>query len=264
MKRLSFKRWNEFRSYIDQDRQILPVYWRGQRDPSWPLASPFERIILQLNGGWKEGASKIYPYDGRYVRDGKPQWAEGFYQAMRDRYLAAFERAASGLRGGNPAQLSTNQWWALGRHYGLVTPLLDWTEKPYIAAFFPLVELYTQMQQKGGGIVFEGHEVAVYRLFHNEQLEGDGLKVVRPLVDELGRLQGQRGIFTWLDSERYFELQGFLDDTARGELLTQIKISDQALLDGLRDLKAHAIDHRVLFPDLAGAAQYANSLWDEF
>ena len=264
MERLSFKRWNEFRSYVDEDRQILPTYWRGQRDPSWPLASQFERFILDLNGGWEESASKIYPYDGRYSIHGKALWADGFYQSTRDRHVTAFKQAASGLRGSNPAQLSTDQWWALGRHYGLVTPLLDWTEKPYIAAFFALVGLFAEMKRRGGGMVFEGREVVLYQLFHNEQLEGDGLRVVRPLVDELGRMQGQRSVFTWLDSERFFELQGFLEETGRGALLTQIKISDQAVLDGLRDLKAHGIDHRLLFPDLAGAALYANSLWDLF
>ena len=46
MKHLEFKRWNEFRAYIDEDQQVLPVYWRGQRDPNWVLASPFEREVL--------------------------------------------------------------------------------------------------------------------------------------------------------------------------------------------------------------------------
>lgn len=202
MKELSFKNWHEFRSYIDEDRQALPVYWRGQRDPSWPLASSFERMILRLHGGWKEGASKIFPYDGRYLHDDKPKWEKGFYQTMRDGYFEVFKRAASGLRAGGSKELTGDQWWALCRHHGLVTPLLDWTEKPYIAAFFPLVELYAEMMQKGGGLVFEGQEVAVYRLFHNEQIERDGLRVVRPLVDELGRMQAQRGVFTWLNSER--------------------------------------------------------------
>jgi hypothetical protein len=77
-------------------------------------------------------------------------------------------------------------------------------------------------------------------------------------------MHGQRGLFTWLDSERFFELQGFLDNTGRGDLLTQIVISDQAVMDGLRDLKAHGIDHRLLFPDLFGAAKYANTRWDIF
>jgi hypothetical protein len=78
-------------------------------------------------------------------------------------------------------------------------------------------------------------------------------------VDELVRMHGQRGLFTWLDSEKYFELQGFLEDTGRGNLLTQLIISDQALIDGLRDLRAHGNDYRLLFPDLTGAAMHANA-----
>jgi hypothetical protein len=57
-------------------------------------------------------------------------------------------------------------------------------------------------------------------------------------------MHGQRGLFTWLDSERFFEWQGFVDNTGRGDLLTQVIISDQAVMDGLRDLKAHGIDAR--------------------
>lgn len=80
-----------------------------------------------------------------------------------------------------------------------------------------------------------------------------------PTVDELGRLQGQRGLFTWLDSEEYFELQGFLDNTGQGNLLTQIILSNQAARAGYSDLHKHGIDHRLLFPDLAGAALAANT-----
>lgn len=241
----------------------MPVYWRGQQDPAWPLASRFEREILNLNGGGRPGASSIYPYDGRYERNGKLFWADGFYQGARDRYLDAFRQAAAGLRGPNPAVLDPTQWWALGRHFGLVTPLLDWTDSPYIAAFFPLSELLSEMLTPSG-IVWSGREITIYRLFHNTQLEGDGLRVFRPTVEELGRMHGQRGLFTWLDSERFFELQGFLDNTGRGDLLTQIVIADQAVMDGLRDLKAHGIDYRLLFPDLFGAAKHANTRWGIF
>jgi hypothetical protein len=208
----------------------------------------------------------IYPYGGRYERDGKKIWADGFYQAMRDRYLEAFKRAAAGLRGPNPAHLDQDQWWALGRHFGLITPLLDWTESPYIAAFFALSELFVEMQKgAGGGIRFSGDKVAIYVLFHNSELKaGDAFRVVRPTVEELGRMHGQRGLFTWLDSEKYFELQGFLEDTGCGKLLTQAIISDQAVMDGLRDLRAHGIDYRLLFPDLPGAANYANMRFDLF
>ena len=262
MKKLRFERWAEFRAYVDRDRQVSPVYWRGQPEPGLPLASAFERVILHMGLGSRPDADMIYPYGGRIKRY---YYEAGTFGQARDQYLEAFKRACAGLRGPHPATLNTDQWWALGRHYGLITPLLDWSESPYIAAFFPLTDLLQKMQRaSGGGLSFQGDEIAVYRLFHNEGLEDEHLRVVRPMVDELGRLSAQRGLFTWLDSEEYFELQGYLDNTGRGDLLTQVILTDHALMHGLRDLKAHGIDYRLLFPDLEGAAKHANTLWDVF
>ena len=267
MDELNFESWQAFRGFLDEDRQVFPVYWRGQPfDRSKPislaLASTFEREILGMAGGHLPEASMLYPYDGRLQRDGKPIWSEGFYEGIRDRYLQSFERLASGLRGPNPAELDVDQWWALGRHYGLVSPLLDWTEKPYIAAFFALSRLWQEMTGPGGTVVFEENRVAIYRLFHNKHLEGDGLRIVQVTVEELGRMQAQHGVFTWLESERFFELQGFLDNTGRENLLTRIVLSDQTVVDGLRDLSQHGISHRYLLPDLSGAAEDANLSFD--
>ncbi|HMI96666.1 MAG TPA: FRG domain-containing protein, partial [Micropepsaceae bacterium] len=122
MKRIELKRWQDFRDWVDSDQQILPVYWRGQKDSSWPLASRFERILLNMCGGTHPEASQLYPYGGRYKRDEGRIWTQGFYKSTRDRYLVAFKQAASGLRGPNPAVLCDDQWWALGRHNGLITP----------------------------------------------------------------------------------------------------------------------------------------------
>ena len=163
MKTLHFDTWQGFREFVDNDSQDFPVYWRGQIDPNWPLASQFERKILAMYGGWKESAIQLYPYDGRYSRDGHKLWSDGFLREMRDGYLERFKRAASGLRGPNPKDLSDEEWWALGRHYGLVTPLLDWTEKPYIAAFFAIVALFGSWGPKDIDIMMrQGKEVAIY------------------------------------------------------------------------------------------------------
>src|SRR5271165_7469013 len=148
MEHFEFDERTRFRSWLDNNnRPVVPIYWRGQKDPSWPLASCFERIILNWSGGHRSGASKVYPYDNRYMRNGGTVWEKGFIQEMRVRYLQDFKQAASGLRGPNPAVLDDDQWWALGRHFGLVTPLLDWTDSPYIAAFFALSELFTEIHR---------------------------------------------------------------------------------------------------------------------
>ncbi len=265
METVTFRHWKDFRDYVHAHSYACPIYWRGQKDPEWPIASSFERKILELNGGWMDGASKVYPYatslhpNGRYKIDGKKTWEEGFIQTYRDAYIRNFEKASSGLRGSAPEKIDRDQWWALGRHHGLITPLLDWTEKPFIAAFFALSELWIEMSSKGGGIAFDGKEVAVYKLIHNKDLEGDGLRVVAPKVEELGRMHGQRGLFTWLDSEEYFELEGFVNNTGREKLLTQIILSDQTIMEGLKDFDSYGIDYRMLFPDLAGAALHANA-----
>jgi hypothetical protein len=72
--KVEFKNWADFRSWVDADRQVLPVYWRGQKEPAWPLASKFERQMLRLNGGWKRGASNVYPYGGRFRKKTWEPW----------------------------------------------------------------------------------------------------------------------------------------------------------------------------------------------
>jgi len=109
MESFEFENWLQFRAWVEDysKRHIVrPTYWHGQKDPIWPLASRFERIILEGFGGQQipglPRPSMIYPYGGRYERDGKKIWADGFYQAMRDRYLWAFKRAAAAFGGQTP------------------------------------------------------------------------------------------------------------------------------------------------------------------
>ena len=258
MREAVFERWEDFRAFVNEARLDVPVYWRGQVNQHWPLSSSFERSVLQQARALNDGtATDLYASALHLGRPAEPG-QRGFVAAMRQAYFEEFKRAASGLRGPNPAPLNDDQWWALGRHYGLISPLLDWSEKPYIAAFFALSPV--QHEMLAPELSLDAHRVAVYRLVHDERLEGDGLRVLNVQVDEVPRLRGQHSIFTLLDSEEYFDLLSFLDSRGRTDLLTRIVLTGRAVADGLLDLDDHGIDYPRLFPDLPGAAMHANTM----
>lgn len=260
---LNFNKWEEFREYIDRDCAVGAYYWRGQSNPEWLLSSSFERIIRRESG---------------------PGIAIAI-NSMRDMYLAAFQRHASGLRGANPRKLEIDEWWALGRHYGLITPLLDWSEKPYIALYFALADFVTR-HGKLKVTNSDPPQIAVFRLSDSivvskdhegegqivttntgeeikiVNLQGNGLRKVEVMLDELASLHAQHSIFTWLDSEKFFDLQSFLQSEGKGDLLTKILLSQDAFSHAYYDLDAHGISYRLLFPDLRGAALAANTLYE--
>jgi FRG domain len=249
--------WEDFRGLVEMSRGLNSrTLWRGQADPTWPLASVFERRVLRLHGGDRPNASQTYPYDGRY--EGK--FPRLYLREWRDKYIGAFAKASAGLRGQHPTKLNEYQWQALGRHFGLVTRLLDWTEKPYIAAFFALHDMLERTPWEKRWTT----PVAVYRLQFQEEMFREGLRLVEPYVDELPRMHRQRSVFTTLESDECFELEGFCRKIGADNMLVRATLSDKAIRDGILDLVEHGIDHALLFPDLGGAAQSANLAVDLF
>ena len=109
-----------------------------------------------------------------------------------EKTLDNFKKHCLGRRGHNPSRLSENEWWALGQHFGLNTPLLDWSDSPYVAAFFAFNSENT-----------ETDNVVVWILLKNIN-DNKGVKnsksehhieFLTPYLDENARLINQRGLF---------------------------------------------------------------------
>jgi hypothetical protein len=112
--------------------------WRGQCR-NWALKPRLDRTFLP------PAIDPNLPDHERIAHEIKTR------SDLENRYAAQLERfraAAAGRRGVNPRDLKkerdsydeNDEWWALGQHYGLYTPLLDWTDSPFAALYFAFHE----------------------------------------------------------------------------------------------------------------------------
>ena len=219
--------------------------WRGQRRDDWALSPSLDRLIGRLT---TTGSSLASNPD----------------EILRI-HLERFKMAVRGRRGQNPPELpSENDWWALGQHYGLATPLLDWTRSPFAAAYFAFEDDNpdTTEYRVVYGLDRRAVELRNYDLVTAESVEIGRpplLEFYDPLSNENPRLVAQGGLFTrtplgtpveqWITAE--FE-------EAPEPVMYRILIPNRDRAPCLRALNRMNINHLSLFPDLNGASRFVN------
>lgn len=219
-------------------------YFRGQSNEQWGLTTTLERFESELNN---------------------------FVKGTQEHVLREFKRLIRGKGLLSTMALSSDEeFWALGQHYGLPTPLLDWSESFYIALFFAFAQEIPDDVENAALWAIQMAANEVMDLF-NEGVKHtsagvDGrldkvlpLKFVDPITDVNDRLISQSGIFlqkpSGLDIEEIIEI--FCKDNVRAPILAKITIPTKERANILNNLSAMNINWSTIYPGIEGAAMHA-------
>lgn len=235
---IDFASWGEFTDFLTNDFLDYGHYvFRGQGNEKWLLEPTFDRLL-------------------------KEKKFSGDIDKVAFRHLSAFMKATRGRRGSNPPKIDNEDyWWALGQHHGLATPLLDWSNSPFVSSFFAFE----------GANESNSEKVAIYALNlpeiagsyedseHLSSKRPDDIYFVSPLSDENPRLINQAGLYTrapylkdvqtWIN-ERYAGIDN-------GHLM-KFTVPTKEKNIALKALNRMNINHLSLFPDLSGASSFCN------
>ncbi|WP_442600771.1 FRG domain-containing protein [Paenibacillus sp. KN14-4R] len=232
---IEISNWLEFNEFVygnllDQNHYI----WRGQRSSNWLLEPTLDRILKD--------------------KDNKEELVRN--------HLETFKYATRGRRGNNPLLLnSESEWWAVGQHYGLATPLLDWTTSPFVAAFFAFSEESDKDEYRAIYVLNQSNiEVKCTELSKDPKENDNLIQFIKPFSDDNHRLVNQSGLFTWgpmnVDIETLVK-KYYLGVVDKARLI-KIVIRNSERLTILKALNRMNINHLTLFPDLIGASLFSN------
>jgi FRG domain len=215
-----------FPELFESDRFRPDRYlFRGSGDANWTLSSSFDRRYAQL------------PLDRRL--------------ALWDELIAEFRQGCADLGVPGSELDEDRKLWALGRHHGLPTRLLDWSTSPYVAAFFAF---HDHLLRPSPGY----DQVAVWALHLQNPVwcREYGVEIVSAPSFQNIRLRSQGGKFT-LCRAPFAGLEDYVERFATEVALTQCVLPATDAEHALADLDAMGINSYTLFPDLAGLAQMA-------
>jgi hypothetical protein len=237
---------NDFDSLRNELEVKIPTIsdyvFRGQSNAKWTLSSTLDRLIehARITGAKKDDID-------RFVKS----------------HLDRFRLEIRGRRGDNPPKLADDELWALGQHFGLATPLLDWSRSPYISVFFALITINSDDSDR---VLWCLNQKKV-KTINSGLSEDEKLHLLFPDSDDNKRLLGQSGLFSKAPVLRSVEkwVADKSGDRTKDVLIKITFPGDRAFRKAaLRNLQLMNINHSTLFPDLSGASMYCNVVAEDY
>lgn len=248
--------WREFRDHSDamspEASHEATFLFRGQADSRWELRSSLHRalrtddvtIALDVE---EQLSSEFHSHVLRFAR-----------QEDIPRTAIALDRLA---------------WWALMQHHGAPTRLLDWTESPYVAAYFAVAS-YADTD----GAVYALHRQPIeeasqrnasprFVLDRDAHIRSDSaapiLRTYFP-SQQTARFAAQQGVFIYSDHvlTAFEDALGPVYGPAQAEqpnkyLCEKLVIPRDLKREFLVRLRTANITGLTLFPDLDGVGRLA-------
>ncbi|EIO4564279.1 FRG domain-containing protein [Vibrio parahaemolyticus] len=259
--RIEIDSWSTFQMVLE--RYFLDDYsfiYRGQRCASWSLLSTYDRFYLELaeavnNHNPEDGI--VFDEDHYILRFLEPFQELPTRNKLLGLHLEKFKSLCTGRRVAYFKELSDNQWWALGQHFGLKTPLLDWSFSPYVALYFALTESNISKEEQHSVWVLSTDNLSKVEKYNKLDL----INIVKDAEsDENDRLLTQSGLFSFSVSGQCIEqvASGLSYDETLKPFLYKIIIPNSFRDEFLRHLEYMNIHSNSLFPDIIGSAYASN------
>ena len=242
VRQITLASWQHFHQTIPTLMAKRGYVWRGQKydeSSNWYLQSSFDRAVTTREGN-----------------------RAATLQAHLDRFKDRMNLLFPNILPPDDADI-----WALGQHYGLKTPLLDWSVCPYIAAYFAFSEHNDPADKRDTHRYIYGLNRSIERLLTKQKNAAALISTDRsvPFIDQLRhptpRFSAQKGIFTKAfqghDINKYVET--FERKRPNEQLIIKMKIPTSERSEFLRQLHLMKIDNTTLLLDLREAVDYCNA-----